>query len=143
MIPLGVLALAVVGSVLPQAGEPAAPEAEEAQEVDVRRVLGDAVQWLVENQQSNGSWGTHHTARPIEVLASVPGSQQAFRVGTTGLVVAALQECPLAGDDGLQAAERGKRDRRRGSWCCLYFYQWKQACSFFPSATDGGTRRFV
>ncbi|MCZ6599049.1 MAG: hypothetical protein O7B99_15535 [Planctomycetota bacterium] len=107
MIPLGVLALAVVGSVLPQDREPAAPEAEEAQEVDVRRVLGDAVQWLVENQQSNGSWGTHHTARPIEVLASVPGSQQAFRVGTTGLVVAALQECPLAGDDGLQAAERG------------------------------------
>ncbi len=41
------------------------------------------------------------------MLASFPGSQDAFRVATTGLVVTGLQECPLAGDDGLAAADRG------------------------------------
>jgi len=79
----------------------------EARAHDVEQVLADAVEWLVENQQPDGSWGTHHSPRPIEVLASVPGSQEAFRVATTGLVVTALQGCPVAGDDGLRAADRG------------------------------------
>ena len=75
--------------------------------VDVRRAVEDAVRWLVENQQPDGSWGTHHSARPIEVLASFPGSQDAFRVATTALGVTALQDCPLAGDAGRSAADRG------------------------------------
>jgi hypothetical protein len=76
-------------------------------EHDLEQVIADAVSWLVANQQPNGSWGTHHTARPIEVLASIPGSQEAFRVGTTGLAVTALQACPLAGEEGRQAAQKG------------------------------------
>ncbi len=75
--------------------------------VDVAAVVRDAARWLVENQQPDGSWGTHHSPRPIEVLASVPGSQEAFRVATTALCVTALQECPLAGEDGFRAAEQG------------------------------------
>lgn len=61
------------------------------------------VQWLVQHQNPDGSWGSHHSARPIEVLASVPGSLEAFRVATTGLAVCALME---AGHEG-EALERG------------------------------------
>jgi hypothetical protein len=43
----------------------------------------------------------------IVVLCGVPGSHLAFRVATTSLATAALQESPLAGDDGLSAADRG------------------------------------
>jgi len=74
---------------------------------DVRAALAGAIEWLVHNQSPDGSWGSHHSPRPIEVLASVPGSQEAFRVATTALVTTALQECPLSGDDGLAAAGRG------------------------------------
>jgi hypothetical protein len=85
-----------------QAATPALPA-----QPDARQALADAIAWLVANQQPDGSWGTHHSPRPIEVLASVPGSQEAFRVATTALATAALQESPLAGDDGLSAADRG------------------------------------
>ena len=86
-------------------GSTASP-VQEAERPDVEQAVTDAIQWLIENQQADGSWGSHHSPRPIEVLASVPGSQNAFRVATTGLATAALQESPLAGDDGRQAASR-------------------------------------
>ncbi|MEM7307004.1 MAG: prenyltransferase/squalene oxidase repeat-containing protein [Planctomycetota bacterium] len=103
MILLALLPLFAPLSVAAAATQEAAPtKASQAEEA-----LTAAVRWLVENQQADGSWGSHHSPRPIEVLASVPGSQNAFRVATTGLVTAALQESPLAGDDGLRAANRG------------------------------------
>jgi hypothetical protein len=94
---------------LPLALAPGAQERPRAERerVDLEAVVRDAVRWLVENQAPDGSWGSHHTARPIEVLASVPGSQEAFRVGTTALCVTALQGCPQAGEAGERAAERG------------------------------------
>ena len=96
-----VVALApLVLGLAPLQGAPAA-------ETDLEQVVANAVKWLVDNQQPDGSWGTHHSPRPIEVLASVPGSQDAFRVATTALCVTALQECPLAGEEGFRAAERG------------------------------------
>lgn len=75
-------------------------------DLSVDELVDEAVLWLVENQNEDGSWGSHHSPRPIEVLASVPGSQEAFRVATTALCVSALQECPRAGDAGAKAVER-------------------------------------
>jgi hypothetical protein len=100
---IAALGLATLALVQAPTGEAAAEPAP----TDVAAVTRDAVKWLVDNQQPNGSWGTHHSPRPIEVLASVPGSQEAFRVATTALCVTALQECPLAGEDGFRAAEKG------------------------------------
>ncbi len=73
---------------------------------DVGEIIDAAVAWLVANQEENGAWGSHHSPRPIEVLASVPGSQDAFRIATTALVVTALQECPRAGEAGERACSR-------------------------------------
>jgi hypothetical protein len=61
--------------------------------VGVRRAVSEGVKWLVDNQNPDGSWGSHESPRPIEVLADVPGSHEAFRVATTALCVIALEDC--------------------------------------------------
>jgi hypothetical protein len=63
-----------------------------ASRVDVKTAIRGAVDWLVKHQNADGSFGTHLSSRPYEVLASVPGSQDAFQVATTGLCVLALQD---------------------------------------------------
>jgi hypothetical protein len=76
-------------------------------DVDPGRAISAAVAWLVEHQAPDGSFGSHHSPRPIEVLASVPGSQQAFRVATTALCALALEDAaPSVGEAraGIDAA---------------------------------------
>jgi len=46
----------------------------------------------VKSQQPDGSWGTGRVTRGFEVYSMVPGSMDAFRVGTTALCVMALRE---------------------------------------------------
>ncbi|MCY2959524.1 MAG: hypothetical protein NTY35_05100 [Planctomycetota bacterium] len=60
--------------------------------VDAKTAIRGAVAWLVAHQNPDGSFGSHLSSRPYEVLASVPGSQDAFLVATTGLCVLALQD---------------------------------------------------
>jgi hypothetical protein len=84
-----------------QQGGQAAPRAP----VDVGRVVDEAVAWMVAHQNADGSWGSHESPRPIEVLASVPGSHEAFRVATTALGVMALRDSGRP--EGAPAAERG------------------------------------
>lgn len=77
------------------------------EERELRKTAGDAVEWLVTNQNADGSFGSHHSPRPIEVLADVPGSHQAFQVATTALVVDALDGCPVESEAKERAADRG------------------------------------
>jgi hypothetical protein len=97
----------------PPASEPAAPEIvqegawQRLAPVPVDQALREAVLWLVANQNADGSWGSHHSPRPIEVLASIPGSQQAFRMATTALCVMAITDAKLDLPGAAQAADRG------------------------------------
>lgn len=72
----------------------------------LERALEEGVAWLLAHQNADGSFGSHHSPRPIEVLASVPGSQEAFRVATTALCVMALRD---AGGDHPAVAEAARR----------------------------------
>jgi len=98
------LALALAGP--PQATQDTPAPDPRRPDLTVEQLTDEAVAWLVAHQNADGSWGSHHSPRPIEVLASVPGSQEAFRVATTALCVSALQECARAGDAGALAVER-------------------------------------
>lgn len=73
--------------------------------------LRAAALWLVHAQNPDGSWGSHESPRPIEVLCNVPGSHEAFRVATSALCVMALRDVgpgPDADIPGRHAAiERG------------------------------------
>jgi prenyltransferase/squalene oxidase-like repeat protein len=81
------------------------------------RAVRDGVAFLVSTQNPDGSWGTGRDTSDFDVLAMVPGSHDAFRVGTTGLCVLALREAGektaskrglvyLADYDGLRRANR-------------------------------------
>jgi hypothetical protein len=50
------------------------------------------VEFLVSNQQPDGSWGSGLETRGYEIYAMVPGSHDAYRVATTALCVMALRE---------------------------------------------------
>ena len=69
--------------------------------------LARGLDFLLTSQNKNGSWGTGVTRRPIEILADIPGSHHAFRVGTTALGVLALLKSPRRHEDCLKAALTG------------------------------------
>lgn len=107
--------LAQTPGAAPQAGAKPAQEASPAQaeawprapRVGVKVAVDGAVKWLVDNQNKDGSWGTHESPRPIEVLASIPGSQQAFRVATTALCVMALRDSGTHTEAVAKAVDKG------------------------------------
>lgn len=96
------------------AQEPLTPHLNVAQEqnaahlnVSRSEAIEGGVQWLIDNQNKDGSWGSHHSPRPIEVLADVPGSHNAFRVATTGLCVMALLDSGIRSESSEAALSRG------------------------------------
>lgn len=87
--------LALAGAAQAQ-GDPAFP-APAAAAVPLEQALAEGTAWLLSHRNPDGSFGSHHSPRPIEVLASFPGSQEAFQVATTALCVLALREAAPEG----------------------------------------------
>ena len=50
------------------------------------------VQYLIEKQNSNGSWGSPTRTKSLNIYAPVPGAHHAFRCATTSLCISALIE---------------------------------------------------
>jgi hypothetical protein len=94
-----IAALLLATAALPQQAGHLAPPREVA--------IREAVEWLVGNQRPDGAWGSHHSPRPIEVMCSVPGGHQVFRVSTTALCVMALDRSPFRTEASRAAADRG------------------------------------
>ena len=87
--------------VLSEAVEPPAPEAIAAA---VRR----GVDFLLETQNENGSWGSFQTGRPVDIYAPVPGAHHAFRAATTSLCIAALIELDDTRPEVIAALDRAE-----------------------------------
>lgn len=58
----------------------------------IDRAIEEGVAFLVRSQRPDGTWGSGRETTGFDVLASVPGSHDAFRVATTALCVMALRE---------------------------------------------------
>jgi hypothetical protein len=99
---------AAAKAVPPPAAEPSPPPRAEptAEERELAKSAGESLAWMLSNQNKDGSWGSHESPRPIEVLADVPGSHQAFQVATVGLSVAALDGFPTDSPQRDQAVDR-------------------------------------
>ena len=94
-----ITALLLAAAALPQEPAHLSPPRAEA--------IQGAVEWLVANQNPTGTWGSHHSPRPIEVLCSVPGGHHVFRVATSALCVMALDRSPYQTEASRAAADRG------------------------------------
>ena len=68
----------------------------------VDEAIAEGVAFLVASQKPDGSWGSGRETTDFDILASVPGSLDAFRVAATALCVMALRE---AGER--RASDRG------------------------------------
>ncbi|MBI3272149.1 MAG: terpene cyclase/mutase family protein [Planctomycetes bacterium] len=75
----------------------------------LEEAIRDGVAFLVRSQQPDGSWGTGVKTRGFEIMHSIPGSHDAFRVATTALAVLALEEALRAPTPFAQAKEAHAR----------------------------------
>ncbi|MCA9138244.1 MAG: terpene cyclase/mutase family protein [Planctomycetales bacterium] len=58
----------------------------------LQAAIDRGVQFLIDDQNANGSWGSPTKTKGLNIYAPVPGAHHAFRAGTTSLALAALLE---------------------------------------------------
>jgi hypothetical protein len=75
-------------------------------EISIKR----GVEFLKKNQNKDGSWGSPHNTKGLNIYAPVPGSHHAFRVAVTAMAIEALIETGATDRDpeALQALERSE-----------------------------------
>ncbi len=77
-----------------------------AARVPLAEAIRTAVEWLVKNQNKDGSFGKPTSGRLWEVSAAVPGGLHAFRSATTSLCWMGLSDSPYQTDASRAAQER-------------------------------------
>lgn len=77
---------------------------------DIDNALRKGVDFLVRNQNKNGSWGTADLTGGIELYAPVPGAHHAFQSAVTAMCISALIET------GGERAEVQKSLERSEAW---------------------------
>ena len=85
---------------------PPAPKEMPAPELEAS--IRKGVEYLLKDQNKNGSWGSAERTKDINIYAPVPGAHHAFRTAVTAMCVMALIE--TGGDDPnvVKAIERGE-----------------------------------
>ncbi len=72
--------------------EPALPEVDAPTTDEIRKSIRRGVEFLVDDQNANGSWGSATRTKGLNIYAPVPGAHHAFRAATTSLCISALIE---------------------------------------------------
>lgn len=100
-----VVALPLRSDVSGGGATPAAPT-----EDQIRAAIQRGVEFLLRDQNKDGSWGSAHRTKGLNIYAPVPGAHQAFRSAVTAMCVEALIETGAAeqSDAARQALERGE-----------------------------------
>ncbi|MHC4995693.1 MAG: hypothetical protein ACYTGQ_11630, partial [Planctomycetota bacterium] len=89
-----ILTLAIVALTLPARAEateipkpkPAPPVPVE----DIRAAIARGVDFLIEDQNPSGSWGSATRTKQLNIYAPKPGGHHAFRSATTAMCIEAL-----------------------------------------------------
>lgn len=66
--------------------------------------------FLMERQNSDGSWGSAHQTKGLNIFAPVPGSHRAFRLAVTALSLSALLETKGKDPNYRKVIARGKEN---------------------------------
>jgi len=71
--------------------------------------ISRGVEFLLEVQNKDGSWGTAERTKDLNIYAPVPGAHHAFRCAVTGLCVAALLDVQSSDQRVAVAVDRGEK----------------------------------
>ncbi|HZZ77723.1 MAG TPA: prenyltransferase/squalene oxidase repeat-containing protein [Gemmataceae bacterium] len=110
-------AWAAVGQDAPKEAKPKSPFAEKgprpdpvprpdpaAVEVSIKR----GIDFLIANQNKNGSWGSPAYRHGVTIYAPIPGAHRAFQSAVTAMCISALIETAGERDDARKTLERGE-----------------------------------
>lgn len=86
---------------VPEPVDPPAP-------ADIERSIERGIDFLLKDQNADGSWGSARRTKALNIYAPVPGAHHAFRTAVTALCLSALVEADSDRPDVLQAIERGE-----------------------------------
>jgi hypothetical protein len=103
------------------------PEVPPPSEDELQAAIDRGVDFLIADQNKNGSWGSPTNTKGLNIYAPVPGAHHAFRAGTTSLCLAAMIEVASDDPEARKSIERGEQwlydhieDLRRASGDALY-----------------------
>lgn len=103
---LGVLAVSAAAARAQEAAPNLAVTAPPAAAVTVAAAIESAVEFLVQHQNPDGSFGSYTSGRTWEVMAAIPGSLHAFKAASTALCWMGLHESPHQTEASREAARR-------------------------------------
>lgn len=75
----------------------------------IEQSLKRGVQYLLNSQNKNGSWGSPTNTKQLNIYAPVPGAHHAFRMGATSLALAALIELEPEYPDSTASIDRAEK----------------------------------
>jgi hypothetical protein len=117
---LAVLGLVTLPAVMSQADPPKSddppehevhlhpPEPKPMPAEDLDASIRKGVEFLLKDQNKDGSWGSAERTKGLNIYAPVPGAHQAFRTAVTALCVMALIEAGGKSPEVVKAIERGE-----------------------------------
>jgi hypothetical protein len=74
----------------------------------IANAIRKGVDFLVANQNKNGSWGSAALRGGVEIYAPIPGGHQAYQTAVTAMCISALIETGGDREDVRKALERGE-----------------------------------
>lgn len=75
---------------------------------DLNKSMDRGIAFLLKSQNKDGSWGSAERTKALNIMASPPGSHNAFRLATTALALTGLIEAGNESDEVKKAIEKGE-----------------------------------
>lgn len=83
---------AILDDSLDLTSEPLLPTIDRPTETEITSAINRGIEFLLVDQNPNGSWGSPTRTKGLNIYAPVPGAHHAFRTATTSLCIASLIE---------------------------------------------------
>lgn len=74
----------------------------------IKASIERGIQFLLDNQRHDGSWGSATKTKGLNIYAPIPGAHHAFRTGVTSLCIAALAEMQDERPEVVAAIDKGE-----------------------------------
>src|SRR5207247_4498969 len=103
-----ILSMLLLGGLLASGKDVSSLKSPAPQELE--KSIGRGLEFLLKDQNKDGSWGSAQRTKDLNIYAPVPGAHDAFRCGVTALCVSALIDTGAVDKDtaAKAALERGE-----------------------------------